>query len=67
MKCPICNKELVGIIPLNKEEWICINENCFLGKNPLMEIYGITQKEINRLIKYIYPKEYKNRIKYRGN
>jgi len=48
MKCPKCGRYLHGIPPLEKEEFLCVNEDCQLyGK----EIYGGTQEKLNKFIK----------------
>ena len=49
MKCPDCRTRLVGIPPLSREEWMCINDACPSNKYTSChaEFYGTTQKEIN--------------------
>ena len=45
MNCPECKQKLDGIPPLDKEEWICHNDECPLyGK----ELYGSTQDEVDK-------------------
>lgn len=52
MKCPKCGKRMVGIPPLSKEEWKCVNEDCPCSRT-LAEFYGSTQKEVNENAKYL--------------
>jgi len=45
MKCPICQQKMDGIPPLQKEEWICVNEDCdAYGR----EFYGRRQSTVNK-------------------
>lgn len=53
MKCPECKQNLRAIPPCSGE-WICITEDCQLYG---MELYGITQKEVDEFVARVHPKE----------
>jgi len=53
MNCPYCRKKMDGIPPLNKEEWICVNDDCVACGR---EFYGSKQSTINKQLERLNEK-----------